>query len=67
MKYELNRSMENGNFLIYLFNKAEEELYNKYISSNKKGLKKVKVKSIIWSEIDDLQQLPEILDSLLVE
>lgn len=64
-KYELERSVDNGNLLIYLSRKKEEKLYKQYAKSNRTDLKNIEIKYVTWDGYEDLKQLPEILDSLL--
>lgn len=64
-QYELRRSIENDNFLIYLVNKKEEQVFMRYRQVHKEELKKVKVDCIMWEVQEDLNFLPERVTRIL--
>lgn len=64
-KYELQRSIENKNLLIYVVNKSKEQLFENYKQSRQNSFRGVKVKYIVWSEEEDLKQLPQTIEELL--
>lgn len=64
-KYELKKSIENNNVLIYLVNNKDEQIYKHYKKTMMKELKAERTHCITWNKSEDLNFLPEMLTSIL--
>lgn len=64
-RYELDKSIENDNVLIYLVNNKDEQIYKHYKKTIMKELKTERTHCITWNKSEDLNFLPEMLTSIL--